>query len=198
MINLLPPESINNIRYGRHNTRLRKWLFGIWVAIAGLIVILAGGWIYIKQQSNNLQANIDNTNQQLTDQNLSQVQKDAKEISGDVKVINQLLNQEIHFSGLIQAIGNAMPPGAILDSLSLSKVSGTLDLTASAKSYTSAAQIAVNLSDPKNDLFSKADIVNISCTPAAGQAYGCGVTLKVLFSKTAQTKFLGVPKDVKS
>jgi Tfp pilus assembly protein PilN len=194
MINLLPTNHAEAIRYGRQNTKLRNWLIGMAVAIAGLIIIIAGGWLYIGQQKSTFQANINTTNQQLQAQNLAQVQKDAKEITGDIKVINQVLGTEVRFSDLIQAIGNSMPPGTVLGSLSLSnKVTGALDLSANAKDYGSAAQIAVNLSESKNDLFSKVDIVNVSCTNST-QVYRCGATFRALFSKSAQTKFLSVPK----
>ncbi|MBX4201870.1 hypothetical protein KW803_03190 [Candidatus Saccharibacteria bacterium] len=199
MINLLPTSYADSIRYGRQNTVLRIWIISMAAAIAGLIIILIGGWIYIDTQAQTLQKNIDTTNQQLKAQNLEKVQKDAKEITGDIKVINQVLGTEIRFSDLIQAIGNDMPPGTVLGSLSLSKVSGALDLSASAKDYTSAAQIAVNLSNSKNDLFSKVDIISVNCASAAqDQSYSCSATLKALFSKTAQNKFLSVPKEVKS
>jgi uncharacterized membrane protein YidH (DUF202 family) len=58
MINLLPPEHANAIRYGRHNTILRKWLIGVAIALAGLVVILAGGWAYLNQESTKLQKNM--------------------------------------------------------------------------------------------------------------------------------------------
>jgi Tfp pilus assembly protein PilN len=164
VINLLPTDYAMSIRFGRQNTVLRSWLIGAVAAIAGLIIIFAGGWIYINQQAKTLQKNIDTTNQQLKAQNLAQVQKDAKEITGDIKVISQVLGTEIRFSDLIQAIGNDMPPGAVLSALSLSKVSGAVDLTTGVTNYSSAAQIAVNLSQSKNDLFSKVDIISVNCT----------------------------------
>jgi Tfp pilus assembly protein PilN len=195
MINLLPSSYADSIRYGRQNTKLRNWLLGMGVAITGLILILAGGWLYINQQRTTFENNIKTTNQQLKAQNLAQAQKDAKEITGDIKVINKVLGTEVRFSDLIQAIGNDMPPGTVLGSLSLSnKVSGALDLSANAKDYASAAQVAVNLSQSKNDLFSKIDIVNVSCTNSTGLVYRCAATFRALFSKTAQTKFLSVPK----
>jgi hypothetical protein len=198
MINLLPPQHAAAIRYGRQNTVLRSWLLGLSAAIAGLILILASGWFYIGQVSKGFQKNINVTNQQLQTQNLTKVQADAKEITGDINVINKVLNQEVHFSDLIQAVGNDMPAGTVLSSLSLSnKVSGALDLSANAKDNTSATQIAINLSDPKNQLFSKVDIINISCTSNPNQAYKCDVTLRALFSNTTQAKFLGIPSGSK-
>ena len=198
MINLLPPSRTAAIRYGRQNTSLRVWLVGVALAIVGLIIILAGGWVYIDHQSKVFQKDISSTNQQLQTQNVDKVKADAKEITGDINVIDKVLSQEIHFSDLIQAIGSYMPPGTVLGSLSLSdKVSGSLDLTANARDYASAAQIAVNLSDKKDDLFSKVDIISISCGSTIEKTYKCSSTFRALFSKAAQTKFLGVPTGSK-
>jgi Tfp pilus assembly protein PilN len=194
MINLLPPKQADAIRYARQNTALRVWLIGLSAAIVGLAIILSAGWVYLNQESKNLQKNIDVTNQQLQAQNLAKVKADAKEITGDITVINRVVSQEVRFSDLIETIGKDMPPGTVLGSLSLGKVSGAVDLTASAKDYSSAAQIALNLSDPKNDLFSKVDIVSVSCNSSSTQVYKCGAILKALFNATAKTKFLSVPK----
>lgn len=194
MINLLPPEHAASIRYGRQNTVLRVWLLGMAVAIVGLVILLSGGWVYMNSQTKNLQTGINITNQQLQAQNLSQVQSDAKEITGDINVIDKVLSQEIRFSDLIQAIGNDMPPGTVLGSLSLSnKVSGALDLSASAKDYTSATQVAVNLSSAQNGLFSQVDIISVECNSDPTKTYPCTATLQALFSSTTKTKFLSVP-----
>ena len=197
MINLLPTGYAQDIHYGRQNTVLRKWLFGMAGAILGLVVIFAGGWLYINQQAKTLQANINATQTELTAENLPQVQANAKEITGDIKVINQVLSTEINFSGLIQAIGSDMPPGTILGAISLSKTTGALDLSANALDYPSAAQIAVNLSNSQNDLFSKVDIESINCQSNATSAYKCGVSMRALFANDAKTKFLSVPQDDK-
>ncbi|MGH7156549.1 MAG: PilN domain-containing protein [Candidatus Saccharimonadales bacterium] len=194
MINLLPPQHAAAIRYGRQNTVLRRWLLGMAAAVAGLVVLLSGGWVYMNSQTKNIQADVNVTNQQLQAQDLSKVQSDAKEITGDIKVINQVLSQEIRFSDLIQAIGNDMPPGTVLGSLSLSnKISGALDLSASATNYASATQVAVNLSNSQNNLFSRLDIISIQCSSGSTQTYKCTATLRALFSNAAKTKFLSVP-----
>jgi len=196
MINLLPPDHAAAIRYGRQNTVLRKWLIGMVAGVVGLGLIMLSGWFYIHRQASSLQQNINVTNAQLSAQNLAKVQADAKEITGDIRVINQVLGSEIRFSDLIQAIGQDMPPGAILGSLSLSNVSGALDLTASAKDTASAAQVAANLSDPKNGLFSNVDVINVNCTTTVPPTtYPCTTLLKALFSPTVKTKFLSVPTE---
>jgi Tfp pilus assembly protein PilN len=197
MINLLPPQYAMRIKFGRANTVLRRWILGTLLAIGGLVVIIAGGWLYLNQQAADLNSSLANTNAQLQAQNLAKVQKDAAEITGDIKVINQLFSNEIHFSNLIQDIGRVLPPGTILSSLSLSKVNGSVDLSANSKDYTSAAQVALNLNDPNNGLFSKVDIVNISCSNDDSTAYKCNGTFKALFSAAAQKKYLSVPAQDK-
>ncbi len=198
MINLLPPDHAASIRYARQNTVLRLWLIGMAAAILGMLLILGGGWIYMNQQTKGLQKNIAVTNNQLKVENLSKVQAEAKEITGDVNVINKVLSQEIDFASLIQSVGSIMPPGTVLDSLSLSnKVSGAIDLSASTKDYPGAAQIAVNLSDPNNKLFSKVDIVSVGCKINPTKVYICAATYRALFTKTAQAQFLTVPQGDK-
>lgn len=193
MINLLPPDRVLVVRFGRQNSRLRQWIVGALCAIGGLIIIMAGGWVYLHQQASDLQTSLDKTNSQLQAQNLAKVQHDAKEITGDIKVINQVLGNEVHFSDLIQDIGKVMPPGTVLSSLSLSKINGSLDLSASAKDSNAAAQIAVNLNDPSNGLFSKVDIVSINCGNDTS-AYHCDAVFKALFSTAAQKKYQSVPE----
>lgn len=198
MINLLPPSKADAIRYGRQNSVLRHWLIGAAIAIGGLVVIIFSGWIYLNQESSNLRKGINLTTQQLQAENLSSVQADAKEITGDITVINKILSQEIRFSELIQAIGNIMPTDTVLGTLSLSnKVSGAVDITANAKYGNSVAQIAANLTDPQNQLFTKADVVSVSCDTNPTQAYPCTVVLRALFSKTAQTKFISFSAGAK-
>jgi hypothetical protein len=43
MINLLPTSYADSVRFARQNTVLRSWLIACGAAIAGLIIILAGG-----------------------------------------------------------------------------------------------------------------------------------------------------------
>jgi Tfp pilus assembly protein PilN len=194
MINLLPPQHSAQIKYGRRNSSLRLWLIFTAVAIAVLIIIMAVGVVYINGQSKNLNHQIVDSQAQLKAQNLNQVQKDAKEISGDIKVINLVLNQELSFSALLQSIGGLMPARTVLTSLSLSSnVKSSVNLDAATVDPPAAAQIAVNISDPKQDLFSKVDIINVNCDQKKLSVYKCTATLQALFSKNAQKRFLNVP-----
>lgn len=196
MINLLPPNYHHQIQSHKRDSQLRRWVGLIWLATAGLIVILAVGWFYMDRQSKDLSRSISDTKDQLSSQNLEQVQKQSKELTNNIKTVNQVLGSEIRFSDLIQDIGRVMPPGTVLSTLSLSQVSGGIDLSASTKNYAAAAQIAVNISDPNNQLFSKVDIVSVSCSNTAS-AYPCSAVFRALFNKDAQKKYQGVAQGSK-
>lgn len=193
MINLLPPEDTSRLRYGRINAILRLWLIGSVLATGGLLLIFGGGWVYIDKQNRDLSSDIAATKQQLEAQNLEGVKKQAAEITGNIKIINQVLSREISFSALTQSIGQVMPPGTILGGLTLSKLDSVIDLNASAKDYAAAATVAANLSDPANKIFGKVDIVSITCNPSGG-AYPCSGNFKALFSQDSKNRFLNVPQ----
>lgn len=193
MINLLPADYGAQLRHSHQSSILHRWLVVGILASVGLALVMAVGWIYIEQQNKNLSRNLDVVQTQLNSQDLAGTQKKAKEITNNIKIINQVLSREIRFSGLITQIGSVMPPGTILSGLTLSKVDGALDLAVSARDYASASQIAINLSDPKNKIFDKVDIVNISCSATSGSAYPCSAVFRALFSKATQSQFLNVP-----
>ena len=93
------------------------------------------------------------------------------------------------------AIGKVMPSGTILSGLTLTNINSAIDVSANALDYTSAAQIAINLSDPTNNLFAHVDIVNISCLhDHPSSPYPCTAIYKALFSKSAANRFLNVTK----
>lgn len=189
MINLLPPIYSQAMRTGRANNRLRFWLLGVILATGGLVLIITVSWLIINHQINRLSGSTKSINQQLQSQNLNSIQKQAATINSNIKVINQVLGREIRFSELIQQIGGVLPSGTVLNSLSVSKVEGAIDLNVSAKDVASANQVAVNLSDPKNKLFDKIDIVSISCG-SDGKAYPCTGNFRALFSATAKKNFV--------
>ncbi len=189
MINLLPADYRAHLRHDRSNTQLHRWLVIGAFTIAGMLVVLASGWFYINKQVEDLSKSATATEALLHSKSLVNVQKQADEISQNILIINQVLKREIRFSDLIQQIGKVMPPGAVLGSLTLSKANGAIDITANTKNYSSAAQIAVNLGDPKNNIFAKVDVISIVCSPDQ-KTYPCTAAYRALFGKATELRFL--------
>lgn len=193
MINLIPVEYVDSLRHAHQGAIFRRWLAATLLATTGLALILGLGWVYIDQQNRNLERNLADINQQLQANDLAGIQEQARDITNNIKTINQVLSREIRFSALISQIGSVMPPGTVLSGLTLSKVDGAIDLSTSAKDYTSATQIAVNLGDPKNKIFDKVDIVKINCSSGGESSYPCSGNFRALFSKSTRNMFLNVP-----
>jgi Tfp pilus assembly protein PilN len=200
MINLLPPDVKQNITYGRHNTKLVSWSLALLIGIVGTAVIVLFGLFYINQSSHSYATQVQKTKAELEAQKLPETEKRVEDISGSLKLVVQVLSREILFSKLIKQIGAAIPANASLTGLSISKVSGGIDITAVASDYNTASQVQVNLQDPANKIFDKADIVNISCASAStgDPRYPCNVAIRAQFTTNNPFLFINTSGSKKS
>lgn len=192
MINLLPPVYKEEIVYARRNTSLRNWATASILGLVGIIIIIAAGHIFISQSTAASQKQVNEMREQLGAQKLEETQARVTEISDSVKLVTQVLSQQVLFSKLLTQIGTAMPSGTALSSLSIGSLDGGLDLTAVARDYQSATQVQINLEDPENKIFEKADIVNVTCQddPKATSEYKCQVSIRALFAKDNNFQFV--------
>lgn len=197
MINLLPYERRNEIGFARKNFWLLR-LCGIFaVVIVGVGVITMSGILYLQSSERSFQTQITNTSQSLNNQQLDTVQKQAEEISGNIKLTTDVLSRQVLFSKLLRQIGAAMPSNTSLSDLKINKGEKGISLTASAVDYDAATQVQVNLADPKNKIFSKADIVSINCDKS-GSKYPCTVVVRALFGDNASYLFITPKTKAKS
>lgn len=184
MINLLPNETKQQVSFARRNTTLRKWVIATAIGVAGIAIVFAAGLWFIHRSTNSVQAQVTATTEQLKAQKLDETQKRVAEISDSVKLASQVLSKQVLFSKLLTQIGAVMPAGAALQSLSINSTQGGIDLTAVATNYETASQVQVNLADPANKIFEKADIVTVNCqTTTTPTEYPCQVTIRALFTK---------------
>lgn len=196
MINLLPPRVKQSYRYGMANVKLIRWVAAGLIALVGLGVIGTYGWLSMHQNI------ITNQNQILAAQVMLQKQKQkqtyaqVQDITSSFKLVVQVLSKEVLFSKLLTQMAAAMPSGSYLSDLTIGKVQGGLDVTAQAADYKTATQVQVNLADPTNQIFAKADIVNITCSikNAKDPSHPCTVTIRALFS--ADNPFLFINQKI--
>ncbi len=194
MINLLPEATKQQIFYARRNTMLKNWLIAVAIGVLGIIVVIAAGHMFISQSVDSLEAQVATAQSQLKEQKLEETQKRVTEISESVKLTTQVLSKQVLFSKLLTQVGAAMPAGSSLQSLSINSVEGGIDLTAAATTYQAATQVQINLSDPANKIFEKADIVSVTCQDNAKTAYGCQVSIRALFAKDNNFQYSATPK----
>lgn len=185
MINLLPDQLKQSYRYGHRNLVLRRWIIICALALVGLGLIVTYGVISLQQASADYNRQIAASEQVFQQEAFDGTQKEVQDISNSFKLVVKVLNQEIQFSQLLRQIGAAIPDNARLTGLNISQTQGAIDITAVAKDYTTASQVQVNLADPNNKIFSKADIISINCSSANAKNadYPCTVNIKALFAK---------------
>lgn len=188
MINLLPQDIKDTVLYARRNLILTRWVAAFFVGIIGVGVVVFAGQIYINQSVKSYTADVQNKKDQLARQQLTETQKRTEEISTSTKLALQVLSRQVVFSELLRQIGSAMPSGASLQTLSIDKLEGGIDLQAVAVDYRTATQVQVNMEDPSNKIFEKADILSITCTPTdqntqGDNRYPCQVGIRALFAK---------------
>lgn len=191
MINLLPPAIREDITFARRNAKLLR-ACGLFVAIIGGIgLIFVAGMFYMQSSLKDLTAQSERSAAQLKEQNLEETQKHVETISSDLKLVVQVLSKEVLFSKLIKQIGSAMPANASLSDLKINNTQGGIDLSAIAVDYNAATQVQVNLQDPANKIFDKADILNITCgTATLDPKYPCTITIRARFGKNNQFLFI--------
>ena len=184
MINLLPPDVKQSYRYARRNVQLRRWVITCLIALIGLGVLTTYGLLILHQSVRNNSHQISQTEALFQKEDFSGTQKQIQDISNSFKLVVQVLGKEILFSQLIKQIGASMPDNAYLTGLDINQVQGGLDITANTTDYKTATQVQVNLSDPTNKIFNKADIENITCQSnnAPDPTHPCTITLRALFA----------------
>ncbi|HSX52895.1 MAG TPA: hypothetical protein VLF90_00790 [Patescibacteria group bacterium] len=192
MINLLPPNVKQDLVYGRRNTQLLRWSIAFSLSILGVLVVVLFGQFYMNQSIQDYTQQKVKTSDELASQQLSETQKQVQDISGSLKLVVQVLSREVLFSKLIQQIGTAIPANARLTDLKISQTQGGIDLAAIASDYNTATQVQVNLQDPANKIFNKADILNVNCltSGATNPRYPCTINIRAQFAKSNPFLFI--------
>lgn len=200
MINLLPTDIKKNMSFARRNIRLARWSVALLVGIAGIWLIVAFGLFYLNRSTNSYSQQVAKTKQDLEDQKLGETQQEVENISSSLKLVIQVLGREVLFSKLLKQIGSVIPANASLTDLKIGKVEGAIDLTAVASDYNTATQVQVNLQDPSNKIFDKADIVSINCNSnsTSDPRYPCTINIRAQFSKNNPFLFINPAGDKKS
>lgn len=183
MINLLPPDVKDGYKYARRNVVLRRWVVIFLIALIGLGGLSTYGVLSIHQSTVNYSKKIGDTESAFQKESYTNTQKQVQDMSNNFKLVLKVLGQEVLFSQLLQRIGATIPSNANLTGLTIAQVQGGIDISANATDYATATQVQVNLADPDNKIFSKADIVNIACNASSqDERYPCTVNIRALFS----------------
>jgi Tfp pilus assembly protein PilN len=184
MINLLPPQIKQNYSFARQNRVLTRWILAVLVAILGLVIISGSELLSMSHKIDSYNTKVSSTQLQLENENSSKVVSQVTSIDDNLNLMVHVLSKEILFSKLLDRLGNITPPNVILTNLSIAQDQSAIDITAQSTNYDAATQLQVNLADPDNQIFSKADIISITCATGnqvANPSYPCTDTIRAMF-----------------
>ncbi len=191
MINLLPSGYRKDLLFARQNSVLRKWIFVLFITFIGVLVIIGGGFLFLQNEVRNQSKTLAASQNNLKSQDIDGTTKQLDEISTNTKLILQVLDREILFSKLLRQLGSILPANTALQQIEIADLKGGIALQAGASSIESATQLQLNLQDPNNKIFQKADIENINCSkPLEGSIYPCTVQLRALFNDNNPYKYI--------
>ena len=193
MINLLPPELKQDYRYARYNRRLMHWVIAFLFALIGAAVITGSGLFIMNNSINDYKTRIATAQAQLASDNLTGIQNQVTTISNNLKLMVKVLSKEILFSKLLTQLGTITPSNVELTSLSISQTQTAIDITAQTTDYNAATQLQANLASPSNQIFSKADLVSITCasgSQATNASYPCTAEIRAQFTNNNPFLFI--------
>lgn len=198
MINLLPQETKHAYRYAAANVKLLRWSIAIFLGLIGAGLIATYGLLSVQHAVSTTNQQIIDTNIALSNAKQAETTKKIGDISDSLKLTQKVLSQEILFSKLLKQMAVALPSGAKLTGLNITQLAGGsgLDVSAEVANTTTATQVQVNLADPANKIFAKADIQSITCNAknAPDPNYPCSVTIRAQFAQDNPFLFINQKK----
>ncbi len=164
MINLSPPEVRDQIKYGKLNVLVMKYLVGLGTAALIIVGILILGLILTGNRIHDLDDKLEFSNSQYAE--YGDTLADAQALSGDIDTIKALLDREFKFSEVLDQISALIPDGASLDNITLSSEEDTLQLSTSIETQELATVFQKNMA--QSGLFAVADIQSVANSAEGG------------------------------
>ncbi|HIA92076.1 TPA: hypothetical protein EYO12_03100 [Candidatus Saccharibacteria bacterium] len=123
MINLLPPDYKEQIKYSRYNITMVGYVVLVFLVGLAMSAILFGSSLIAQKQLNDLDAQI--TDQQQLINNFDAVLQEAKELDAKIEKAGEVIANESNFIGFLEELEGVIPDFARIASISLSHASQT-------------------------------------------------------------------------
>jgi Tfp pilus assembly protein PilN len=169
VINLMPPDMKEQIRYAKMNRLVLKYVWVTIVVVGVLGGIFGGAYYLIQQQTNAVAADVASKEQDINAQSSALLPK-AQDASQRLNAIKYVQDTQTRFSLLIADLVKVIPQGVKLDGISLTgNDQAPVTLQVSAEKYDDI--LALRNSLVVSPRISAADIVNIT-SPGSGAPWG--------------------------
>lgn len=181
MINLLPDNAKRQIKAGRTNIVLVRYIVFLIFGIVFLALISTAVYLFLMNSKANAEALIKvDTNK---DDSYLSVQAQATTLRSGLSTAKSILDQEVSYSDILIGVAKALPKGVVIDSLSLdASTFGTpIKIEANAKSTDHALKLKDSFQ--KSPLFSNFSLQNISTNQSSTNGYPVTATISVTINR---------------
>lgn len=184
MINLMPDEMKTELRAARINVVLARYIFVILLAFAFLALLLAGSYVVLAQTKASAEQLVDANDSKAAVFSATKAQVDA--LSASLAQTKTILNQEVLYSNVLVNIGQQMPAGTVLDSITLDSASFT-GTPLKLKAYAKTTDAAVSLRErfQASPIFSGVNFESVSDTGGGISGYPVSVSMTLTVTKEA-------------
>lgn len=187
MINLLPLEHKQEIRAGRTNVLLVRYIAIILCAAVILCGLIGGVYLVLNTAKQNAEAKAAENAQRLVAYQDIRTRADA--FRTDLATAKSILDNRTSFTKLIYGISAAIPKNVVIDTLTLDPATfgSPMSINAKAKTFDDVSKLRDSLS-ANTDIFTSVQVVSIRGSgngPTPADPYPIEIVLSVVIKKGA-------------
>ena len=179
MINLLPPDAKTEIRAGRVNRLLVRYM--ILFVILMMVLFVQLGFAYYSLNVTKTQADQRTSSSLSSASEFTSRQKEVTQFTSDLGVAKQILNKQTNYSTIILRVASVIPQGVVIDQLSLDSTTFGKPTTITAHAKNDAAALALKTAMSNSPYFQAPHFSTFSA--ASNPAYPITITMDVTFTK---------------
>ena len=183
MINLMPDNTMKEIRSARTNVILTRYIIVILLAFAFLSLLLAGSYVVLTQTKMSAEQQIAGSDTKAEVYSSTKAQVDT--LSAQLAETKTLLDEEVLYSHVLMNIGQQMPEGTVLSGIKLdtASFSGT-PITLKAYAKNTDAAVLLREKFQTAPIFSRVNFETVSDTDGI-PGYPVSVSMSLTITKAA-------------
>ncbi|HRN96859.1 MAG TPA: PilN domain-containing protein [Candidatus Saccharibacteria bacterium] len=181
MINLLPDDAKRQIKAGRTNIILIRYMIFLVFGAIFLTLISAAVYLFLMNSKANAEQSIKIDSSK--DSSYLSVQAQAAALRSSLTTAKSILDQEISYSNILDGIAKALPQGVVIDTLSLSASTLGTPITIQARAKSTEDALKLKDSFQKSPLFSNFSLQSISTNKSGSNDYPVTATISVIINK---------------
>lgn len=176
MISLLPPDDKAEIRAGRVNRLLARYL----VLFVVLMVVLFAelGVAYYVLHSTKAKDDASIASSQASSAQLVKQKQEVTQFSSDLATAKQILDKQINYSTILLRIAAIMPSGTVLEQITIDPSTVNKPTTMVVGATSEASAIALKVSMTSSPYFSDTHFTTLTLAPSdtTGHPYTANIT----------------------